>query len=173
MVHNLFRYENAVEETKNHVLTVEGELKLVPYHEMSAGKTRDGQEVLHNSEYSYLKSVESNTDKDSADYLSSIYVSEQQMPEELKINERDSSGYVLSMTADENILEAESFVTGMGIASSDFSMQKTGEQVRFLSKGKGHGLGFSQYGGNKLAKEGKNWKEILNTYFPLMDITKN
>ena len=73
----------------------------------------------------------------------------------------------------ENIVEAESFVTGMGIASSDFSMQKTGEQVRFLSKGKGHGLGFSQYGGNKLAKEGKNWKEILNTYFPLMDITKN
>ena len=45
--------------------------------------------------------------------------------------------------------------------------------VRFLCKGKGHGLGFSQYGGNKLAKEGKNWKEILNTYFPLMDITKN
>ena len=26
---------------------------------------------------------------------------------------------------------------------------------------------------DKLAKEGKNWKEILNTYFPLMDITKN
>ena len=24
-----------------------------------------------------------------------------------------------------------------------------------------------------LSKEGKNWKEILNTYFPLMDITKN
>ena len=35
------------------------------------------------------------------------------------------------------------------------------------------GLVFLSNGGNKLAKEGKNWKEILNTYFPLMDITKN
>ena len=52
-------------------------------------------------------------------------------------------------------------------------MHKRVDQVRFFSKVLGHGLGFSQYGGNKLAKEGKNWKEILNTYFPLMDITKN
>ena len=171
ILHNLLRYENAVEETKDHVLTVEGELKLVPYHEMSAGRTRDGQEVLHNSEYSYLKSVESNTDKDSADYLSSIYVSEQQLPEELKINERDSSGYVLSMRADENILEGEAFSSGLGLASSNFSMQNLGDQVRFLCKGKGHGLGFSQYGGNEMAKEGNNWKEILEKYFPEMEIT--
>lgn len=61
--------------------------------------------------------------------------------------------------ADENIVEAEFFVTGMGIASSVFPCQKTGEQVRFLSKGKGHGLGFSQYGGNKLAKREKTGKK--------------
>ena len=117
--------------------------------------------------------LDSNSDKTAPGYLNSTYIAKQQLPVELRIVEREDSGYVVSLMADENIVEAESFVTGMGIASSDFSMQKTGEQVRFLSKGKGHGLGFSQYGGNKLAKEGKNWKEILNTYFPLMDITKN
>ena len=90
----------------------------------------------------------------------------------MKVAEREDSGYVVSLMADENILEAESFVTGMGIASSDFSIQKMGEKVRFLSKGKGHGIGFSQYGGNELAKEGKSWKEILGTYFPLMEITE-
>ena len=117
--------------------------------------------------------MDSNSDKTAPGYLNSTYIAKQQLPVELRIVEREDSGYVVSLMADENIVQAESFVTGMGIASSDFSMQKTGEQVRFLSKGKGHGLGFSQYGGNKLAKEGKNWKEILNTYFPLMDITKN
>ena len=33
------------------------ELKLVPYHELSAGQTRDGMEVFHNEDDSYLRSV--------------------------------------------------------------------------------------------------------------------
>ena len=49
-------------------------------------------------------------------------------------------------------------------------MQKLDGRIRFLSKGKGHGLGFSQYGGDVLAKEGKTWQEILHIYFPLMEI---
>lgn len=166
-------YEEAVNDTSGQILTYRGELKLIPYHQISAGRTRDGKTAFHSEEYVYLKAVDSSSDKTAPGYLNSTYIAKQQLPEELRIVEREESGYVVSLMADENILEAESFVTGMGIASSDFSIQKTGEQVRFLSKGKGHGLGFSQYGGNALAKEGKNWKEILNTYFPLMDITKN
>lgn len=42
--------------------------------------------------------------------------------------------------------------------------------VRFLCKGKGHGLGFSQYGGNEMAKKGSSWEEILETYFPEMEV---
>ena len=45
-----------------------------------------------------------------------------------------------------------------------------GKAVRFLCKGKGHGLGFSQYGGNEMAKAGSSWKEILAAYFPKMEI---
>ena len=164
-------YEEAVKNTSGQVLTVDGELKLVPYHEISAGQTRDGKTAFHDGAYAYLKAVDSSADKNAPDYLNSTYIMKQQLPEELKIAEREDSDYVVSLMADENILEAESFVMGMGIASSDFSIQKSGDQVRFLSKGKGHGLGFSQYGGNQLAKEGKSWQEILNTYFPLMELT--
>lgn len=164
-------YEEAVKATSGQILTADGKLKLVPYHQISAGQTRDGRSAFHDDEYGYLKAVDSSIDKKAPDYLNSTYIAKQQLPEELKIAERENSGYVVSLMADENILEAESFVMGMGIASSDFSIQKTGEQIRFLSKGKGHGLGFSQYGGNELAKEGKSWKEILDTYFPLMEIT--
>ena len=167
---DMFFYESAVEETKGKVLVVDGKLKLVPYHEMSAGKTRDGAEVLHDPEFGYLKSVESNEDKNSPDYLNSTYISEQQMPDELEINKRDSSGYILSMKADTNILEGESFSQGLGLASSNFRIQKQGDQFRFLCKGKGHGLGYSQYGGNEMAKEGKTWEEILEKYFPEMEI---
>lgn len=164
-------YEDAVKDTFGQILTADGELKLVPYHQISAGQTREGKIAFHDDAYGYLKGVDSSMDKKAPDYLNSTYIAEQQLPEKLEIAEREDSGYIISLMADENILEAESFVTGVGIASSDFSMQKIGEQVRFLSKGKGHGIGFSQYGGNELAKEGKSWQEILNTYFPLMELT--
>ena len=165
-------YEEAVKDTSGQILTVDGELKLVPYHEISAGQTRDGKTAFHDETYAYLKAVDSSADKKASDYLNSTYIAKQQLPEELKVSEREDSGYIISLTADENILEAESFVAGMGIASTDFSIQNIGDQVRFLSKGKGHGLGFSQYGGNELAKEGKSWQEILDTYFPLMELTE-
>ena len=163
-------YETAVKNTQDQILTVDGELKLVPYHEISAGETRDGEEAFHDSQYAYLKSVDSSADKDAAEYLSSTYVSEQQLPKELAISSRDKRGYVQSLTADDNILEGPAFASGMGIASPAFSMQKLDGRIRFLSKGKGHGLGFSQYGGDVLAKEGKTWQEILHIYFPLMEI---
>lgn len=163
-------YETAVKNTQGQILTVDGELKLVPYHEISAGETRDGEAAFHDPQYAYLKSVDSSADKDATEYLNSTYVSEQQLPKELAISSRDKSGYVQSLMADENILEGTAFASGMGIASPAFSMQKLDDRMRFLSKGKGHGLGFSQYGGDALAKEGKTWQEILHIYFPLMEI---
>lgn len=165
------KFEEAVKKTENQVLTFEGEIKLIPYHKISAGQTRDGAIAFHDQKYAYLKGVDSSVDKTAPDYLNSEYISKSQLPEELQIMEKEESGYVISLKADENLLEAEAFTAGMGIMSSNFSMQKIGDKIRFLSKGKGHGIGFSQYGGNELAKEGKNWKEILNTYFPLMEIS--
>ena len=164
-------YEDAVENTEGKVLFVDGKLDLVPYHEISGGTTRDGETVFGSSEYQYLKSVDSSADKNSPDYFSSTYISERQLPKELEIKERDSAGYVLSLQADDKILEGEMFALGMGLPSSNFSIQKTGSKVRFLCRGKGHGLGFSQYGGNELAKDGSLWEEILEEYFPEMEIS--
>lgn len=164
-------YEDAVENTEGKVLLVDGKLDLVPYHEISGGTTRDGETVFGSSEYQYLKSVDSSADKNSPGYFSSTYISERQLPKELEIKERDSAGYVLSLQADDKILEGEMFALGMGLPSSNFSIQKTGSKVRFLCRGKGHGLGFSQYGGNELAKDGSLWEEILEEYFPEMEIS--
>ena len=164
-------YEDAVENTEGKVLLVDGKLDLVPYHEISGGTTRDGETVFGSSEYQYLKSVDSSADKNSPDYFSSTYISERQLPKELEIKERDSAGYLLSLQADDKILEGEMFALGMGLPSSNFSIQKTGSKVRFLCRGKGHGLGFSQYGGNELAKDGSLWEEILEEYFPEMEIS--
>lgn len=163
-------YEEAAEETEGKILLSDGELKLVPYHPLSGGKTRDGEEVFHDPEYSYLRSVDSPMDKDAPDYLNSTYISCRQLPEDLTVEERDSAGYVMSLSTGGNSLEGEAFCKGMDLASANFTIQKIGEEVRFLCKGKGHGLGFSQYGGNELARSGENWEQILKTYFPEMTL---
>lgn len=163
-------YGEAATSTKGQVLFCEGELKLVPYHEISCGKTRDGEEVFHSAEYAYLKSVDSSQDKDASNYINSTYVSESQLPQKLVIKSRDSAGYVTSVLADGSLLEGEAFRYEMHLASSNFSVQKVGKAVRFLCKGKGHGVGFSQYGGNEMAKSGSSWKEILEYYFPEMEV---
>ena len=163
-------YERAVSETEGKVLTLQGELKLVPYHEISAGKTRDGQEILHNDTYTYLKSVDSSADKKATDYYSIIYIKKSRLPQTLTIEKRDSCGYVTELAADGNIIEGEAFRKGMGLSSSNFTIQETGEKVRFLCRGKGHGLGFSQYGGNELAKNKSTYEEVLMNYFPEMEI---
>ena len=163
-------YEKAVEDTKGEILTYEDELKLVPYHEISAGQTRDGEEVFHSEEDSYLKSVHSDVDKESDNYINGIYINKNILPQELKIKTRDSAGYVTEILADGKILEGESFRKGMGLTSANFTIQEIGNQMRFLCKGKGHGMGFSQYGGNDMAKKGGTDKEILEYYFPEMKI---
>ena len=58
------KYEKAVTETEGKVIVWNKELKLVPYHELSAGQTRDGMEVFHNEDDSYLRSVHSLVDMD-------------------------------------------------------------------------------------------------------------
>lgn len=164
------KYEKAVDETTGEILTWENELKQVPYHEISAGQTRDGGEVFHSEEGSYLKSVHSDVDKESKEFLNSVYINKNILPQELKIKTRDSAGYVTEILADGKVLEGESFRKGMGLTSANFTIQEIGDQIRFLCKGRGHGMGLSQYGGNHMASNGSSDEDILEYYFPEMEI---
>lgn len=169
LVHN-HAYEQAARDTKGQVLVRNGELVQAPYHAASSGVTRDGAEVLHDEAYTYLKSVDSSADRESAGYLSGRYIPLSGLPEGLRITKRDGAGYVTELAADQTLLEGEAFRLGMGLPSASFSIQKTGDSCRFLCRGEGHGLGLSQNGGNALAKEGGSFEEILETYFPELEL---
>lgn len=173
ILYRVLKYENygkAVEETAGKILTWKKELKQIPYHEISAGKTRNGEEVFHSEEGSYLKSVHSDVDKKSDNFYSSVYINKDILPGELKIKSRDSAGYVTEILADGEILEGESFRKELGLTSANFTIQETGNKIKFLCKGRGHGMGFSQYGGNDMAGNGSSAEEILEYYFPEMKI---
>ncbi len=52
------------------------------------------------------------------------------------------------------------------LPSTRFSLAMTGSEIVFEGSGYGHGVGLSQWGALELANEGKNYKEILQYYYP-------
>ena len=59
------------------------------------------------------------------------------------------------------------------LASSDFTIEKEGDDFVFVTKGNGHGVGMSQYGAQGMAKEGYGYVDILKHYYQGIDITRN
>ena len=53
-----------------------------------------------------------------------------------------------------------------GLRSADFDINIDDNQINFTTRGYGHGVGMSQYGANGMAKEGYNYRQILNHYYP-------
>lgn len=174
--------ETAVKDTQGEILTYEGMPIKAAFHAVSAGKTRSAQE-------SYLSSVESEMDIPSPDYLNVTFmekndfinqlkascpeaaVTEENVMETVTVEERDDIGYALQVKIGEKTVTGEEFRSFLDLNSACFYIKEVEGKIRIVTKGLGHGLGFSQYGANELAKEGKNYKEILSYYYKNVEIS--
>lgn len=177
----------AASDTKGEVLYWKGEVCSGAFHPVSAGKTRDGREVLQKEEYGYLKSVESPGDVQSPDYLSGKSFTPEELTERLsgllpgitvtaedlpKITaaKTDSAGYVLELQIGDQILPGETAAEALELPSCCFTVQVLEGRIRFLCQGVGHGMGMSQYGAEQMALAGEDYREILAAYFPETEI---
>ncbi len=161
-------YKEGMDSTSE-VLTYEQKPCWAPYHLVSSGTTRDGKEVLRDDAYRYLVSVDSTQDRQSPSYTQSCYFP-QDFQQNISIISRDGAGYVMEVQVGEERMSGEELRRQMELPSSAFSLQTVEGSLRMFCKGKGHGLGLSQYGAQMMAKEGKSYIEILNYYFPQMEI---
>ena len=59
-----------------------------------------------------------------------------------------------------------------GLKSANFTLSQSGGNMVFSVTGNGHGVGMSQYGANRMAKEGKKYTEILAHYYSNIQIVK-
>lgn len=153
--------ENAWEDTEGEVVMYGEELALVPFHQLSNGKTRSGKEVLGSEDYPYLQIKECPADVEAEKQMESQFIS----VENVKVNEYDSVGYALSVSVGAESCSGENFRDTYGLASSCFEVQDFEGRTRIITKGVGHGLGLSQYTANEMAKEGKTYEEILQFFF--------
>lgn len=172
------KFSDAAEETKGQILTFEGEPIDPLFHAVSAGQTREGDSL-----HPYLAPVDSADDVKAPGYLSVEVFSPEEfcerlngMPdppgitpegafESLQIVERDSAGYVTQVKAGEKVYTGEEIQYALGLKSCAFTFETSGDSIRCVTEGDGHGYGFDQWGANEKAKEGYTAEELLKYYY--------
>lgn len=160
------RLKKAWDETEGQVVMYEDKLALVPFHQISGGKTRSGKDVLGSEDYPYLQSIECKEDASAPNQISTVFIP----AKNVEIKERDGAGYVTQISIEGETTNGEAFRETYGLASSCFDIQTFENDTRIITKGIGHGLGLSQYTANEMAKSGKKSDEILQFFFPGTEI---
>lgn len=183
---NLKKCQQAAQETKGIVLWYHETFAWAPFHQSSNGKTRDVQEVLGNADYPYITAKECPLDKAAEDEIQvhlieykeiqkrcrEFLVAEEQKKaengygyEDFEIQEWDSSGYVRKMRIGETICTGDQFRDALKLPSSSFSFYESPHGLKIATVGKGHGFGMSQWTAQEMAKDGKNYEEILQYFY--------
>ncbi|MDX8344087.1 stage II sporulation protein D [Rossellomorea sp. YZS02] len=173
----------AVLETKGKVLTYDNKPITAAFFSTSNGYT-ENSEAYWADDIPYLRSVESPWDKASPKFEDQKIIPIQQFEQKLGVTlPKDGSvGTITSRTEGKRVASVEingKKFTGRDIReklelrSSDFTWYKKDDHIVIATKGFGHGVGMSQYGANGMAKEGKDYQDIVTHYYKDVKITES
>lgn len=169
------KVRQAVGETKGEILTFEGDPIFAAFFSTSNGKTENSEDYWKN-EIPYLRSVSSPWDETSPKYLDQKVFSESEVENLLAVNidptkpvlaniEKTESNRISKATIGDKTLTGREIREALALQSSDFTVEYRDNHFIFKTKGYGHGVGMSQFGANGMAREGKDYKEIVTHYY--------
>ena len=149
------------QSTEGQVLTYGDVLITTPFHQLSNGRTRSGNEVFGSEGYPYLQIRECPKDVEAIDQTQTMLIEKG----DYEVISTDSAGYVLRIREGERTITGEEFRQEKGLASACFALQEYEDKIRVTTQDNGHGIGLSQNMANEMAKEGKTHEEILAYFF--------
>jgi len=173
------RITAAVDQTRGEILAYDGKPIQAFYHSTSEGCTENAEEVFGKS-YPYLKSVEATCDiSPYSVWERKIKLSEIEEAldisgiKSISIQSYTSTKRVkkLSITGDSGTtaILATDFRKALGwsrLPSTNFTLSIDKDSAYFEGKGYGHGVGLCQWCALGMAREGKNYREILYHFYP-------
>ncbi len=176
------KIQNAVLDTEGICLTYDNQLIEAAFFGLSNGNTRNGVELL-GEEYGYLTAVPCEDAVLAENYLKEISWKKSDFIKKLEsITGEEQTGeitiiidsmeYVTSVVVGQVEISGETFRKEFELISSDFKIQEVDGKIVFTTKGIGHGIGVDQYQGNVMAKNGKNYFEILSYFYQDIEIAK-
>lgn len=187
------RIKQAVEQTKGLVMSTDGEYPYAWFHAHSGGMTEIPSIALDfkGEEPEYLKPVDSGESDEAPESVKNwtMEFSEDQIVkaakesgldinklEDIEIGERGASGRIATFVINGQKVSAPTFRIKLGAdklkSTMIYKLEHEDGKVIFHGKGFGHGVGMSQWGAYAMAKAGKNAEQIIEYYFPNIDIVK-
>jgi len=183
--------KRATRKTRGEYLAYEGRPILAVFHSASGGRTATAEEVW-GERIPYLTSIEVPNEEDSPDTYWRTTVSRTTLERSLEahgmsvgsirkmdIAERSPSGRAARIrirgTKETQTMSARTLRTALGasvIRSTLFEIREAPDEFIFVGSGHGHGVGMSQWGAQAMAKEGADYSEILETFYPGTKLTE-
>lgn len=172
----------AVEETRGLILTYNGDPINALFHSTSGERTASAQEVW-GFDYPYLRSVACKWDQKSPRYNDAKEISLAELEAKLgadagvlaaaktgttavaQIMDRTESGRVDKVRIGSKTLTGVDVRQKLELRSTNFTVEGKGDKMIFKTVGYGHGVGLCQYGANGMAKEGRDFRQILSYYY--------
>ena len=150
------------------------------------GRTTDAVAVWGSS-VDYLRSVDSPEGEEVPNYRTRVVLTAQEVREMILAQypgadlsgepeswfsglRQSESGAVSSVLVGGVTLTGNQVRGALGLRSPAFSMSFDGENFTFDVTGYGHGVGMSQYGANKMAREGSAFRAILEWYYSGVEV---
>lgn len=176
---NYEKVSNAVDATKGEIITYNGNIINALFHASSGGKTENVEDVWNSNKIEYLSSVESPGEEAlMKDFITEVVFYKNDFANKLEtfdknfkyngeieaIN-RNSSGRVKSIKIGNKEFSGTEIRSIFGLRSSNFEIQIEDDEIRFVVKGYGHGVGLSQWGAQAMAINKANYKDILLHYY--------
>lgn len=181
----------AVKETKGIVLTHNKNYINTWFHSNSGGQTTTAKEGLSllSEEPTYLKTVKTNENKDNTNnYSWTATFTKNEILNALRNmgvsvstitsfnkGEIGSSGRCLTFIIGGKSINANTFRLNINSTKFKSTLIKdiivNEESITFSGLGYGHGVGLSQEYSIVLAKEGKSYKDIINTFYKNIEFT--
>ncbi len=182
---NWKKLQSAVQETEGEYMTYADQAIEAFFFASSGGRTENSEDVWQQG-LPYLRSVES--PEPAEEILSQVSLTISQFIQ--KINPhldkplsantvprfsditRTQGGSVASINICGKTFSGTKLRNIFGLKSANFTVSVTSETVIFDVLGYGHGVGMSQKGANLMARQGKNYTEILSHYYTNIQIVK-
>lgn len=180
------KISDAVDAVIDKVIIYDNEPIAAAFHSISGGMTEDAANVWGKS-LDYLKPVLSDGDQLSPNYEARTELTAEEVKTKLTAKfgdltfPEDASKWITVKTLTDSKMVKEADVCGktvsgvelrsaLGLNSAYFTVTYKDGKFLFDTKGKGHGVGMSQYGADYLARQGKTYDEILKYYYSGVEI---
>ncbi|ABR46589.1 Sporulation stage II, protein D firmicutes [Alkaliphilus metalliredigens QYMF] len=176
------KIQEAVEETQGVIMTYNMQPIEPLYHSTSGGMTENSEDVFA-SAVPYLRSVSSPYEERSPvlidekivsikefidtikDRYPRIELNQSNLDRQIDILERSSGGRITRIKVGSEELTGREIREFFELRSADFEMNFSQNNVTFITKGYGHGVGMSQWGANGMAEQGYSFEKILEHYY--------